>query len=68
MMLICVFSSMYRNQWQSQQKPEQRIARGSESAPVEKANPRDTPENTGEILLQAEDDEMNITISVDIPS
>ena len=51
MMLICVYSNMYRHQWQS--------------APTTET---DIPTETGEKTMPAADDEMNITISVDLPS
>ncbi len=55
MMLMCVYSSLYRHQWQSQPKTETDTA-------------GDTPERTGPISLPATDDEMNITMSIDLPS
>ena len=64
MMLICVYCNMYSNQWQSQQAQGKKTVRESVSAPVE----TDNPEKNGAIPLQAADDEMNITLSIDWPS
>lgn len=64
MMLVCVYSNMYRDQWQSQQKQEKKIVR--EPAPVSLET--DSPEKTGSRPRPAEDDEMTITISIDLSS